>query len=247
MWDTRTRAISVIQQVKTRSTFYLSGQRSAELLSRGRASSAMQGSTWSGAPPWSSHDSIDTMARHLVGCFELLWADASEMAKTSRAIVERHDVRIRTLMRADPIVRPPGRPPPSVARSLEARADRHAASELAPAPRVDPCRVLHLSPHLALVPPARTPPAARSEAARSHPPSDARSSTAVRRAPPSLSRTPARLPPTVRRASIPRRSRCARIRRTIASSVMNARIRVASPQAGHTSTSTWWTRRRSSA
>ena len=37
--------------------------------------------------------------------------------------------RIRTPTRAGPIVRPPGRPPPSVSLTPEARVDRHAASE----------------------------------------------------------------------------------------------------------------------
>ena len=49
------------------------------------------------------------------------------------------------------------------------------------------------------------------------------------------------------RASMPRRSRCARMRVTTACSVTNARMRISPPQRGHTSTSTANTSRSSSA
>jgi len=41
---------------------------------------------------WSSQDLVDTLPAGLVGCFELLWAEPSEMAVTSGSIVEGIDV-----------------------------------------------------------------------------------------------------------------------------------------------------------
>ena len=133
-------------------------------------------------------------------------AGGSEAARRRPRAMMSHG-GISTPMRADLWVRGPGRRSPSVSRSLEARADRHAASELAPAPRADPFRVHRMLPRHAVVPPSRTGPAARPEAACSRPPSGARVTALVRPAPPSLSRARAPRLPLVRPA---RRCRHAR-------------------------------------
>jgi hypothetical protein len=41
---------------------------------------------------WSSQDLVDTLPAGFVSCFELLWAEPSEMAVTSGSIVEGIDV-----------------------------------------------------------------------------------------------------------------------------------------------------------